>query len=152
MEHDQEGVQPEESGAGADVAMVSPWEAPVPGGDSDQDALELENKAFKRGQKGKELDARWFDDKEWETFREADREQRAAHIQSGAIRVIPKSEAHKTDRARILPIPARFARTNKDKDSGLKAKSRLVVLVTWHQRSRSVRTPPRPRSLRFICC
>ena len=77
-----EGPTAEESGAHA-------WAVPSPE-DGENETSELRNKAFKRGQKGKELDEKWFDDQEWEVFREADRDQWAAHVKSIAIRVVPK--------------------------------------------------------------
>ena len=49
-------------------------------------------------------------------------------MESGAVRVVSPEEAKRIDPARILPIPARFVRTNKAKDGdGVHAKSRLVV-------------------------
>jgi len=102
---------------------------PVPeGGDDAQDALVLRNKSTKRGQKGKELDPRGFDQEEWEIFREADSKQWQAHLESEAVRVVSPEEAKRIDPSRILPIPARFVRTNKAKGGdGINAKSRLVV-------------------------
>jgi hypothetical protein len=109
-----------ESGATDFREPLEPWEVPVDTGDDDglHDTLVLQNKSFRPGHKGKELDARWFDESEWESFREADHEQWMAHLKSGAIRVVPKAEVAKIDPARILPVPARFVRVNKDKDGG----------------------------------
>ena len=90
-------------------------------------ALELRSKPLKKGQKGKELDSRWFDENEWKASREADAEQWKAHLKTGAIRIVPQGEAKSVDESRILPIPSRFVRTNKDKSGGLMPKSRLVV-------------------------
>ena len=88
----------------------------------------LQNKSSRKGQKGKELDPRYFSDAEWESFVEADKEQWQAHIKSGAVRVLSAAQAAKVDPKRILPIPARFVRTNKDKSGRLLiAKSRFVV-------------------------
>ena len=102
---------------------------PVPEeGDDAQDAFILRNKSTKKGQKGKELDPRGFDQEEWEIFREADSKQWQAHLASGAVRVVSPEEAKHIDPSRILPIPARFVRTNKAKGGdGINAKSRLVV-------------------------
>jgi hypothetical protein len=100
---------------------------PVPE-DDENDALALRLKSMKRGQKGKELDPRVFDDHEWDVFRDADEKQWIAHIASGAVRLVPAKEVANIDPSRILPIPARFVRTNKGKDGQeLNAKSRLVV-------------------------
>ena len=90
-------------------------------------AFVLRNKTFKKGSKGKELDAKWFDGEEWDKFRDADGEQWEAHVKTGAVRILSPEEARKVDPTRILPIPARFVRTNKDKTGGLEAKSRMVV-------------------------
>ena len=122
--------EPEEQDAPEDHDMPGQSGAEGPTAipmDDEDETLELRNKAFQRGQKGKELDAKWFDDQECQVLREADRDHWAAHVKSGAIRVVPKGEVHKIGTARILPTPARFVRTHKDKGGGLTAESRMVV-------------------------
>ena len=75
MQEDEAG-DPIESGAGEgpESAETDAWMVPVPE-DEEHETLELRNKSFKKGQKGKELEAKWFNDHEWEVFRDADREQ-----------------------------------------------------------------------------
>ena len=102
---------------------------PVPDDDIEMpDTLILQNKATMKGNKGKELDAKYFDDDEWEKFRTADDKQWKAHIDTGAARIVPPAEAALVPRELILPVPSRFVRTNKSKDPReVEAKSRWVV-------------------------
>eukprot|EP00971_Amphidinium_carterae_P178240 3535643-Amphidinium_carterae.1 len=92
------------------------------------EVLVLKNKSFKQGSKGKEIDARWLDDLEWDLFRDADLDNWKAHIANGAVRVLSPQEAQKVPASDILRIPSRFVRVNKDKTGkNLTAKSRWVV-------------------------
>ena len=92
------------------------------------DVFELRNKAMRKGQKGKELDPRYFDGVEWDKFRDADEKQWKAHLNTGAVRLVPPKETGKIPRHQILPIPSRMVRTNQsEEDDELIAKSRLVV-------------------------
>eukprot|EP00971_Amphidinium_carterae_P341838 6480877-Amphidinium_carterae.1 len=93
-----------------------------------QEVLVLRNKVFKKGSKGKEIDARWLDDTEWEAFRQSDRENWDAHIKTGAFRPLTAAEAAEVDPSDIIKLPMRYVRVNKDKtNQTLLAKSRLVL-------------------------
>ena len=78
--------------------------------------------------KGKELDPRHFNAEEQKAFDEADKKNWVYHIKLGAVRVIPPEQATGIPRDRVLPLPARFVRTNKSKGPNqLEARSRLVI-------------------------
>ena len=135
---DQEGEFFDEMLTTEDLAQAAHVEIPDPDGSSlasevDEqtpaaETLVLQNKTLIKGRKGKELDPRKFDEKEWAEFLKADDKNWQAHLSSGAMRIVPAEEAKTIDRSRILPIPARLVRTNKADDPGaLEAKSRLVV-------------------------
>ena len=98
---------------------------------SAQDVLALVNKVLRKGTKGKELDPKKFDAEEKSAFDDADADQWQTHIRTGAVRIVPPEEAAQVDPSRILRLPTRFVRTNKnDKNpelADLKAKSRMVV-------------------------
>jgi len=142
------GVEPEAEQPGgrtatnseADQAPISGENVPVPESDAEMDTLVLRNKTMKQGSKGKELDPRSFDETEWKLFRKAHAEQWQAHIASGAVRIVPKEDVAGIDPSRILPLPARFVRTNKGTDSTLKPKSRLVVPGHVAPKEEDVRT------------
>ena len=110
--------------------IVCDEEPSRPDADEVNDALALINKVMRKGTKGKELDPKQFDDTEREAFNGADLDQWETHIRTGAIRIVPPKEARSIDPSRILRLPPRFVRTNKNEKNvlfELKAKSRLVV-------------------------
>jgi hypothetical protein len=80
--------------------------------------------------KGRELDPRHFDEKEWAAFAGpggSDEAEWTSRLASGAVRVIPPQEARSISEDRIFARPARYVRTNKDKDpTTLTPKSRVV--------------------------
>ena len=95
-------------------------------------ALEYRNvgsaKTTRAALKGKELDPRRFDNTEKLAFNEADKQNWAEHVKLGAVQVISPQQAREIPWNRILPLPARFVRTNKSKEpSVLDARSRLVI-------------------------
>eukprot|EP00971_Amphidinium_carterae_P352846 6492750-Amphidinium_carterae.1 len=96
--------------------------------EAEHETLVLRNKSIKQGSKGKEIDARWLDETEWDVFRSADSDNWKAHVANGAVRVLTPEEARKVSPSEILRIPSRFVRVNKDKTGqSLAAKSRWVV-------------------------
>ena len=80
--------------------------------------------------KGRELDPRHFSADEWAAFEGptgSDAKEWAAWLQSGAVRVLSPDEARHVPADRIFRRPARFVRTNKNKDpADLLPKSRIV--------------------------
>ena len=87
----------------------------------------LKLKPSLKSRRGRELDARAFDDREWEAFMESDATQWRRHLDLGAVQIIPPEEAMKIDKKDILPVRSRFVRTNKGEGDELIASSRLVV-------------------------
>eukprot|EP00971_Amphidinium_carterae_P043384 853894-Amphidinium_carterae.4 len=78
--------------------------------------------------KGKEIDARWVDETEWDVFRNADTDNWQAHVTNGAVKVLSPSEVNSVIPHEILRIPSRFVSVNKDKNGqSLNAKLRWVV-------------------------
>ena len=85
-------------------------------GDVD-DALALINKVLRKGTKGEASNGADLD--QWET-----------HSRTGATRIVPSQEAKTVDPSRILCLPPRFVRTNRNEKHvllELKARSRLVA-------------------------
>ena len=129
----------DENGPEAAVPARTPSYAetvPVPESPEDMDldtqpvsgVYELRNKSLKKGQKGKELDQRYFNDIEWEQFRAADSKQWQSHIDTGAVKVILPKDVGSIPRANIMTVPSRMVRTNQSLIPGeLEAKSRWVV-------------------------
>ena len=88
----------------------------------------LRLKPTQKSKKGKELNARLFDNNEWEAFMKADADNWAKHLKHNAVTVLTPEEARKVPKENILPIVSRFVRTNKSEDPAvLEAASRLVV-------------------------
>ena len=82
-------------------------------------------------QNGKELDPKFFDKDEMESFKEADRKEWQSWVDNGVMRLLTQEEAKKVDQRKVFRIPLRWVRVNKNKEvdylSRLVAKSRLVV-------------------------
>jgi hypothetical protein len=80
--------------------------------------------------KGRELDPRHFDEKEWAAFTGpggSDEAEWKSWLASCAVRVVPPKEAKNISEDRIFARPASYVRTNKDKDpTTLTPKSRIV--------------------------
>ena len=88
----------------------------------------------KGSEKGRELDAKYFDKAQQKLFNAADNKEWRSFLETGAVEVIPPSDAKKIPEDRIFKRPARWVRTNKNKDdpltdvlTSLQAKSRLVI-------------------------
>ena len=93
-----------------------------------QEVLLLKWKVWSKDQrKGKELDPHWFDDAEKRAFAESDAKEWKSFLESGAAQIVQPNEAFGVPKDRIFMIPARFVRTNKNKEGSLSAKSRLVL-------------------------
>ena len=84
-------------------------------------------KATQKSKKGRELNAKFFDDDEREAFFKSDANQWQKHVDHKAVNVIPPDLAAKVPKHLILPIASRFVRTDKGEKGVLKAASRLVV-------------------------
>ena len=80
-----------------------------------------------KSKKGRELDAKFFDDDGREAFFNSDADQWQKHMDHKAVNVIPPDLAAKNPKHLILPIASRFVRTDKGEKGSLKAASRLVV-------------------------
>ena len=88
----------------------------------------LRLKPTQKSKKGKELNARLFDNDEWEAFMKADADNWAKHLKHNAVTVLTPEKVRKIPKENILPIVSRFVRTNKSDEPGvLEASSRLVV-------------------------
>ena len=90
----------------------------------------LKWKTFNKLQrKGRELDPKYFNDKERAAFLKSDAKEWQSFIDTGAVRVIPPSEARNVPQSRIFARSMRYVRTNKNKDEegDLEAKSRIVT-------------------------
>ena len=85
----------------------------------------LKLKPTQKSKKGRELNAKFFDDDEREAFFKSDADQWQKYVDHEAVTVIPP--AAKISKLKILPIASRFVRTNKGEKEVLKASSRLVV-------------------------
>jgi hypothetical protein len=96
-----------------------------------KDCLLLKWKTLKKGQrKGRELDAKWFNEQERQMFDVADEKEWQSFIDTGAAVIISPQAAKQIPHDRIFSRPFRWVRTNKDKtgeDINLEAKSRLVT-------------------------
>ena len=96
-----------------------------------QGVLALVNKVLRKGTKGKELGPNQFNDRERKAFNDADADQWNTRIRTSAVAIIPPEKAKDIDRSRILRLPPRFVRTDKNGKNPdlaeLKAKSRMVV-------------------------
>ena len=76
----------------------------------------------------KELDPKYFDEKEWKAFREADKAEWDSWIKNKVVNVLTPDQEKKVPRDQIFTAPMRFVRTNKAKDpEKLEAKSRLII-------------------------
>ena len=82
--------------------------------DEVQDVLALVNKVLRKGTKGKESDPNKFNDQSRKAFNDADADQWNTHIRTGVVPLIPPEKAKDIDRSRILRLPPRFVRTDKD--------------------------------------
>ena len=94
-----------------------------------QDCYILRWKTFSKLQrKGRELDPRYFDEKERKQFQVADAKEWQSFLDTGAVKIIPPEDARTIPRDRIFGRPMRYVRTNKSKDEQtLEAKSRIVT-------------------------
>ena len=79
--------------------------------------------------KGRELDARYFDEQERKAFSQSDAKEWQSFLDTGAVVVIPPAEAKSVPAERIFSRPMRFVRTNKNKEETgpLEPKSRIVT-------------------------
>ena len=94
------------------------------------DCFFLKWKTFNKLQrKGKELDPKYFNDKEKAAFAKSDAKEWQSFIDTGAVVVIPPEEATRIPSKRIFQRAMRYVRTNKNKeeDAELLAKSRIVT-------------------------
>ena len=87
----------------------------------------LKLKPTQKSKKGRELNAKFFDDDEREAFFKSDADQWQKHMEHKAVHVVPPDLAAKVPKHLILPIASRFVRTDKGEKGVLKAASRLVV-------------------------
>eukprot|EP00435_Cladocopium_sp_Y103_P016026 s641_g4.t1 len=94
-----------------------------------KDHLVTEVMLLKMKQSGKELDPKYFDEKERAEFLKSDTKEWSQWIEHGVIRRVPEEEAKKIPRWQIFKAPLRMVRTNKAGSplEPLVAKSRLVV-------------------------
>ena len=96
-----------------------------------QEVFVLKWKTFKKNQrKGRELDPRYFSDKERKAFAASDAKEWKSFLDTGAVVVIPPEQAKQIPSERIFKRAARFVRTDKSKtgkEEDLQAKSRIVV-------------------------
>ena len=99
---------------------------PVPQLDNDPDlcgamVLEMKPRPGVVGTKGRELDPRKFDKKEWEMFQKSDAKNWQQHLDFGAVRVVMPGAALEVSKERVFTIPCRFVRTmkNDEANSGL---------------------------------
>lgn len=80
---------------------------------------------------GKELDPKWFNEEEAESFRRSDQAEWQSWIDNGVVEPVAAEEAHKIPKDCVFKIPLRYVRVNKNKEmnalSKVMAKSRLVV-------------------------
>ena len=80
---------------------------------------------------GKELDPKYFDQKERDAFQESDRAEWSSWLKNEVVKKVPDHEIGKIDKRKVFKIPLRWVRTNKSKEaeaaSQLLAKSRLVI-------------------------
>ena len=91
----------------------------------------LETKPTMKSKKGRELNDKRFDNTERKQLRDADVANWEKHLRLGAAEVVPPqkaSEILRNNRQAVLPVAARFVRTNgAAPGEGLQAKSRLVI-------------------------
>ena len=66
--------------------------------------------------KGKELDPRYFDEKERAAFNASDAKEWQSFIDTGAVIIIPPAQAQHVPQSRIFQRPMRYVRTNKNKE------------------------------------
>ena len=95
-----------------------------------KDCYFLKWKTFNKLQrKGRELDARYFNDKERAAFSKSDAKEWQSFLDTGAMVAVPPHEAQFIPKERIFTRPMRFIRTNKNKDESgpLEPKSRIVT-------------------------
>ncbi len=96
-----------------------------------QECLMLRWKTLKKDQrKGKELDAKYFNEAERRKFFVSDSSESQSFLDTGAAVVISPRESLNIPEKRVFRVPVRYVRTNEDKsgeDENLIAKSRLVV-------------------------
>jgi len=94
-----------------------------------QDACEIFLLRMKAS--GKELDPKYFDQKECDAFQESDRAEWSSWLKNEVVKRVPDHEIGKIDKRKVFKIPLRWVRTNKSKEaeaaSQLLAKSRLVI-------------------------
>ena len=125
--------------ADADDAIDVPVTVPVPVDDGvdvpvpddPHEILVLQLKPTFKSKKGRELDPKLFSDDERAAFRQADIKQWQKHLNLDAVEIIQPDEAARIMKSKpqcVLPVPARFVRTNLSEEPGeLEARSRLVL-------------------------
>ena len=93
-------------------------------------AFALRLKSSQKSKKGRELDAKCFDEEDWKAFEVADAKQWEDHLRNGAVQIVPPHQTQGIDKRKIMPIRPRFVRTNRSgtlDPKDLEAKSRLVI-------------------------
>ena len=101
---------------------------------------------------GKELDPRFFDNKEKKAFDEADASEWKSWIENEVVNVLSPTEEAKIPRNQIFTAPMRFVRSNKAPNPrDLKAKSRLIVPGHLDPQLGSFRTDSPTTSPLAIC-
>ena len=66
---------------------------------------------------GKELDPKYFDQKESEAFQESDRAEWSSWLKNEVVKKVPDHEIGKIDKGKVFKIPLRWVRTNQCKET-----------------------------------
>ncbi len=74
---------------------------------------------------GKELDPKYFDQKENKAFQESDRAEWSSWLKNEVVKKVPDHEIGKIDKSKVFKIPLRWVRTNKCKET--EAASQLLA-------------------------
>ena len=93
----------------------------------ERDVLVKEALLLKLKASGKELDPRFFDEKEKKAFDEADALEWSAWERNGVVKRLSQAEARRVPQHRIFRVPARIVRVSKGDPKNWKPKSRIVL-------------------------